>query len=76
MAKIRNQINYSLRGDAKRRQFQSGVLPCKMFIKKDGCSFMLASGLSYNAAESLGLYITKFCRDHNVKLNGTFIFTK
>ena len=76
MAKIRNQINYSLRGDAKRQKFGTGTLPCKMFIKKDGCSMMIANGLSYNAAESLALYIQKFLKDHNVKLNGTFIFTK
>lgn len=37
---------------------------------------LLCKGLSSLAATSLGMYIENYCKKHNSKLEGTFIFTK
>lgn len=47
----------------------------RMYLKKDGCSMLIAKDLTYLAAESLGMYITRFLKEHNTKLNGVFIYT-
>lgn len=64
-----HQRKFTLKHDA-------GEAKCRMFLKKDGCTFLLCNGLSWNAANGLAMYIEKFCNDHDVKLNGNFIFTR
>lgn len=48
----------------------------RMFLKSGTSTMLLCKGLSSLAATSLGMYIENYCKKHNSKLEGTFIFTK
>lgn len=49
---------------------------CKMFFKSGNSTMLLCKGMTKLAANSLDIYITRYCKQHGSKLEGTFIFTK
>ena len=48
----------------------------KMYLKAGSSTMLLCKDLTLLAANSLSHQIEKFCKEHNTKLEGNFIFTR